>query len=379
MINVIERLFRDFDEGRISRRELLRALGLTLLAIPSIGLAQGVGRAGADSTGGRGRGRANLSPADTVHAPAPFDPTGWKTVWFDHLTYECLDYTKAVPFYAAVMGWKVRNDDGKRCLMEIGEDVGDAVFVSGYQPPPAPPVAPPTDTGGGRGGRGGGGRGTPRTARISNLAWGIDAWDTNKVEAALKKRGLDPVADHAGSDFKSFHVKDPDGFDIQVTNGTRANRRRGRANGKLPGPVPFEPTGWKTMWVDHLSYGCTDFRKTYAFYDALLGWQQSGPFSGNQVIVDMGDAGGAIIRNRAAVSIDHISFGIDGFDPDKVEVELMKRGLGSPARNNPGHLQPDTGSGGDIHTSRFKSYHTPDPFAWDLQISNVVKANRHDT
>jgi hypothetical protein len=93
----------------------------------------------------------------------------------------------------------------------------------------------------------------------------------------------------------------------------------------------------------------------------------------------MGDAGGAIIRNRANVSIDHISFGIDGFDPDKVEVELMERSLGSPARNNPGHLQPDTGSGGDIHTSRFKSYHTPDPFAWDLQISNIVKANRHDT
>jgi catechol 2,3-dioxygenase-like lactoylglutathione lyase family enzyme len=133
------------------------------------------------------------------------------------------------------------------------------------------------------------------------------------------------------------------------------------------------------MWVDHLSYGCTDYKKTYAFYEALLGWKQSGAFNGTQVIVDMGDAGGAIIRNRASVSIDHISFGIEGFDPDKVEAELMKRGLGSPARNNPGHLQPDTGSGGDIHTSRFKSYHTPDPFAWDLQISNVTKSNRHDT
>src|SRR5579862_723332 len=126
----IERLFRDFDDGRISRRELLRALGLTLLAIPSISLAQG----------GGGRGRGNQAPADTTHAPAPFEPTGWKTVWFDHLTYECLDYTRAVPFYAAVMGWKVRSDDGKRCLMEIGEDVGDAVFISGYQPPPAPPA-----------------------------------------------------------------------------------------------------------------------------------------------------------------------------------------------------------------------------------------------
>jgi catechol 2,3-dioxygenase-like lactoylglutathione lyase family enzyme len=378
MSNVIDRLFRDFDEGRISRRELLRALGLSLLAVPSIGLAQGGGRAGGDSTGGRGRGRGNRAPSDTTHAQAPFEPTGWKTVWFDHLTYECVDYTKAVPFYAAVMGWKVRNDDGKRCVMQINDDVGDAYFISGYQPPPAPPTPPPSDTGGGRGGRGGG-RGAPRMARISNLAWGIEPWDTNKVLAELEKRGLNPVADNVGADFKSFHIKDPDGLDIQVTNGNKSNRRKGSANGKLPGPLPFEPTGWKTMWIDHLSYGCTDFKKTYAFYEALLGWKQSGSFSDAQVIVDMGDAGGAIIRNRANVNIDHISFGIEGFDPDKVEAELMKRGLGSPARNNPGHLQPDTGSGGDIHTSRFKSYHTPDPFAWDLQISNVTKANRHDT
>ena len=217
-------------------------------------------------------------------------------------------------------------------------------------------------------------------ARISNFAFGIDAWDTNKVEAELKKRALNPVADHSG-DFKSFHLKDPDGFDIQVTNGTRANRHGKPANGKLPGAMPFEPTGWKTVWVDHLSYGCSDFKRTFAFYEALLGWTQSGAFNDRQVIVDMGDAGGAIIRNRAGgmTTIDHISFGIEGFDPDKVEAELMKRGLGTPARNNPGHLQPDTGSGGDIHTSRFKSYHTPDPFAWDLQISNVTKSNRHDT
>jgi catechol 2,3-dioxygenase-like lactoylglutathione lyase family enzyme len=279
----------------------------------------------------------------------------------------------------------VRDDDGKRCVMEISDAVGDAVFINGYEPPPPPPA--PTqqaDTGGGRGGRGGGGGGggqrAPRMAKIANLAFGIDGWDTNKVEAELKKRGLNPVADHNG-DFKSFHVKDPDGFDIQVSNGTRANRHNKAANGKLPGPMPFESTGWKTTWVDHLSYGCSDFKRTFAFYEALLGWTQSGNFTGNQVTVDMGDAGGAIIRNRPGgmTTIDHISFGIDGFDPDKVEAELMKRNLGTPARNNPGHLQPDTGSGGDIHTSRFKSYHTPDPFAWDLQISNVTKSNRHDT
>jgi catechol 2,3-dioxygenase-like lactoylglutathione lyase family enzyme len=385
MDSVIERLFREFDSGRITRRDLLRALGMAVLALPSVSLAQGGGgRAGGDTTGGgRGGGRGNRAPADTTHAPQPFDPTGWKTVWLDHYTYQCTDYAKAAAFYAAVMGWKVRSDDGKQIVMDIGDDVGGIIMTNGFVPPPTPPAPanPPADTGGGRGGRGGGGgRGAPRTARITNFAWGIEPWDTNKVEAELKKRGLNPVADHVGSDFKSFHVQDPDGFDIQVTNGTKANRRKGAANGKLTAAAPFAPTGWKTMWLDHISYGCTDYKRTVAFYEALLSWTP-GRFAGTQSIVDIGDIGGAIIRNRAGgmTTIDHISFGIDGFEPDAVEAELMKRGLGSPARNNPGHLQPDTGSGADIHESKFKSYHTPDPFAWDLQISNIVKSNRHDT
>ena len=33
-----------------------------------------------------------------------------------------------------------------------------------------------------------------------SFCWGIEPWDTNKVEAALKKRGLNPVADHSGDD-----------------------------------------------------------------------------------------------------------------------------------------------------------------------------------
>jgi len=375
MDHPLDRLFREFDRGHLTRRELFRALGLAALAVPAASFAQG--RAGGDTTG-RG-GRANRAPGDTTHVPAPFDATGWKTVWLDHITYQCTDYRKAAAFYTALMGWKLRSDDGSKAVMDIGDNVGGVIMVNGYVPPPAPP-APAGDSAGG--GRGGGGRGSarpPRMAAITNFAWGIDPWNTNKVEAELKKRGLNPVADHAG-DFQSFHIKDPDGFDIQVTNGTRGNRRRGSANAKLSAPLPFESTGWKTVWLDHLSYGCSDYRRTVAFYEALLGWVP-GRFTGSQSTVDIGDIGGAIIRNRAGgmTSIDHISFGIEGFDPDKVEAELMKRGLGTPNRQDPAHLQVDTGSGGDIHTSRFKSYHTPDAFGWDLQISNITKANRHDT
>src|SRR5437016_2115834 len=205
MDNPIERLFRDFDNGRMSRRDLLRALGLAALAVPTMSRAQG-GGGRADSTG-RG-GRANRPPADTTHVAPPFAATGWKTVWLDHLTYQCTDYPKAVAFYAAVMGWKLRSDDGKQAVMDIGDDVGGAIMTNGFVPPPPAPTPPPGDSAGGGRGRGGGGRGAPRMARIANLAWGIEPWDTDHVEKELKSRGLNPVADHAG-DFKSFHIKDP--------------------------------------------------------------------------------------------------------------------------------------------------------------------------
>jgi len=38
------------------------------------------------------------------------------------------------------------------------------------------------------------------------------------VEAELKRRGLKPRPDMVGDDFKSFHVLDPDGWDLQISN-----------------------------------------------------------------------------------------------------------------------------------------------------------------
>ena len=61
--------------------------------------------------------------------------------------------------------------------------------------------------------------------------------------------------------------------------------------------------------------------------------------------------------------MDHVSFGIEGFDPDKVKAELDKRGLNARA---------DTGGAGDIHEAKYKSYHTTTPNGYDLQVSNTI-------
>jgi hypothetical protein len=35
----------------------------------------------------------------------------------------------------------------------------------------------------------------------------------------------------------------------------------------------FEPTGWKTAALDHITFQMPDYQKEAAFYIALMGWQ----------------------------------------------------------------------------------------------------------
>src|SRR5215213_10076777 len=172
------------------------------------------------------------APRDTTPLVPPFEPTGWKTVWLDHLNYQCVDYQKAAAFYATLMGWKVRSDDGKQALLDMGDSAGGILIRGGLA---APPPAAITDAGLGV-------SRPPVRAVFDGFAWGIDAWDENVVKRELEKRGLKPVADHHGSEYRSFRVKDPDGFDVAITNGTRMNRRKAPASAKLPAAAPFEPT-----------------------------------------------------------------------------------------------------------------------------------------
>ena len=56
-----------------------------------------------------------------------FVPSGWKTVALDRITFVMPDYRKEAAFYIALMGWKLRSDDGKQAVLDIG-GWGSAVF-----------------------------------------------------------------------------------------------------------------------------------------------------------------------------------------------------------------------------------------------------------
>ena len=61
----------------------------------------------------------------------------------------------------------------------------------------------------------------PITGVINHVSYGIDNWNTEAVKSELERRGLKPRPDMVGDNFKSFHVKDPDGWDLQISNKTK--------------------------------------------------------------------------------------------------------------------------------------------------------------
>ena len=287
-----------------------------------------------------------------------FATTGWKTVALEHISFQVPDYRKEAAFYIALMGWKLRSDDGKRAVLDIG-NWGSAIFKA----------AAPEQT----------------TVLVDGLGFAIAPWNAKTVEAELRKRDLSPVADNDGKGFESFHVKDPDGFDLQIGNSNGlVKARKTPATAKLEADLPFEATNWQTVWLDHFSFGATNYKASVSYYTNLLGWEGSYD-EGSQNEVEMGDVGDAIIRggnpndpnfgkapaNGKArprnVRIDHISFGIQPWDSDAVKEGLEKRGL---------RAQVDTGNTGDIHVAAYKSFHTRTPNGYNLQMSCVTKEIR---
>lgn len=193
METTIATMLRDFEDGRMSRRQLIQSLAMVALA-----------------------GGAASAQTPSAPAPAPFVKTSWKTVHLDHISFAVTDYKKSAAFYQALMGWELQNDNGtNQATLRIG-NVGEIIIrnsrvsaAAAAAPGSAPAVA------GAQGNR------PPVTGVINHISWGVEPWDTDGVKAALEKRGLEPRPDMVGADFKSYHVTDPDGWDLQISNQTK--------------------------------------------------------------------------------------------------------------------------------------------------------------
>jgi catechol 2,3-dioxygenase-like lactoylglutathione lyase family enzyme len=189
METVIARLVKDYEDGKMTRRQLIRSLALAAAS----GTATVAARSAASGA-----------------AAAPKSAAPWKTVWLDHISYAVADYKKSAAFYTDLMGWETRSDNGtSQATLDIGNIGG--IIIRNRRPPAAGAQAAPS------------GR-PPITGVINHISYGIEPWNTEAVEAELKRRGLNPRPDMVGDTFKSFHVTDPDGWDLQISNKTSNTR-----------------------------------------------------------------------------------------------------------------------------------------------------------
>jgi len=157
MEHIIGKLLEDFEQGKMNRRQLIQSLALA------------------------------ASAAGAAAPLAAADGKGFKTLTVNHISYVSADYTKTRDFYADLMGMTPTHDDGKQCSLEFGDS-----FIIARNARAGSQVKPPL---------------------INHIAYTIDNWDKDAVEAELKRRGLEPRPDTPDS----FHVKDPDGFDLQIS------------------------------------------------------------------------------------------------------------------------------------------------------------------
>ena len=348
----------------LSRRSLLGSLGAAAgtAAFANAAFAQGGCR------DGYGQAAASRCPLTMEAATAPikevFDSTGWKTTALESFTIDVVDYKKEAAFYTALMGWKLREDDGKQAIMDVG-NWGNCILRT----------AGPDSFGPARGANGP----APRSA-VRAFAWVIDKWDAKAVSAALSKRGMTPVADNKGA-FESFRVKDLDGWDLQICNNKGLSAARKKAStARLSEPAPFGATGWKTVWLDHFSFRVSNYKESASYYANLLGWQRTyDEGTQNELMVsDIGEVlcrgGNPFIPAQAntpkGVTVDHISFGITPWDVEGVRQALESRGLKCSIDTSGAHIGPDNKiTQDDIYQAAFQSYHTETPNGFNLQIS----------
>ena len=154
MENLIEKLLHDFEQGKMTRRQLVQSLAVTAAAASAVATP-------AVAAEGKVLNATNIN----------------------HISYQVADYTKTRDFYAGLFGMKVTEDDGKQCRLVFGNNI-----LIARNRTPAP--------------------------KVDHIAYTIANWDQEKeaMEAEVKRRGIKIVQ---GDTKTSLHILDPDGFEVQ--------------------------------------------------------------------------------------------------------------------------------------------------------------------
>src|SRR2546427_2824749 len=129
MERFIFKALKDFEHGKMSRRQLIHTIAV------------------AAAVYGAGEEAANAAPS-----------TGFKTIAVIHISYSCPDYTKARDFYSTLMGMEnlPDKDTGTQAYLAFGpREGGTWLLPRGFEGNTPNPVAGPAAGQRGNGARGG--------------------------------------------------------------------------------------------------------------------------------------------------------------------------------------------------------------------------------
>lgn len=177
MERIITKMVQDFEQGKMTRRQLIQSLLLAATAASA----------------------ASASPAAAGDSIVEI-----KTAYINHISYEVADMARTRDFYSGLLGMKVSGDNGKRCLLSVGNSYIVARVPSSHDPKRGRIDADVS------------GVAPVLTSRVDHIKFGIANWETDKnvkkaLEAALTRRGLKPRDSISG-----FNVYDPDGLHLQL-------------------------------------------------------------------------------------------------------------------------------------------------------------------
>ncbi|MGD0966413.1 MAG: VOC family protein [Candidatus Acidiferrales bacterium] len=161
MEHVIAEMLRNFEQGKITRRQLIQSLAMAATASSA----------------------ASAAPAMVGGGPTPM-----KATYLNHVGYRVTDHSKTSAWYAEVFGLKVVLDDGMKTALAVGES--QLIFHN---------------------------RQTPGQLPADHVALTIENWDTDKsvrpaVSAEIKRRGIEVKRETECC----IHIKDLDGFEVQL-------------------------------------------------------------------------------------------------------------------------------------------------------------------
>jgi len=303
---------QDFKEGKMNRRQLLQALGLT---------------AGAASVAG------SLVHAQQAEAPGPrmrwmkssYPRSGpFKTLSVNHISYSVPDQRKARAWYIDLLGMQAVFDNGRSTALRFGIP-WNHIYLGQNADPKA-------------------------KAAIGHMAYAVEDFRLDAVEAELKARGL--VANYDGPEM--IHTDDPEGYRLQPSSLVAVFPGGGSAESvenlveedglKAELRAAPKPTyrAFTATCMNHISHNCADYGKVRDYYMGLWGMRKVSD-DGKVAVLEFGGQYGdppqqvwvrGGLKPGQTQHVDHIGYSIEDFASTRVEAELKRRNL-SPRSAGP--------------------------------------------